>query len=236
MSNHFRFAWVALGVLFAGLALLMLMPLGVAASSFGLAARHSQGTIMSGALRDAALGRIRIGDVNVKLQPLALLKGQVQFALQRGDAPDAPGLSGSIGSGYSSAFVDRLTASVDGGGLIDGMDGSDVRVESLSVNFSHGRCISASGLVRLSLDDTPLGSAIKGGLAGNAECRNGDLFLPLFSASAMERVFVRIKGDGRYQATITVSEPSPETTTALGFAGFQPMAGGLRLTRSGRLN
>jgi hypothetical protein len=116
------------------------------------------------------------------------------------------------------------------------MEGSEIRFESLSLAFSDRRCASASGVVRLSLDQTPLGQAMKGGLAGNAKCSNGDLFLPLLSASTMERAFIRIKADGSYQATFTVLEPSPEMATALNFAGFQSVAGGLRLVRSGKLN
>jgi general secretion pathway protein N len=231
-----RTKWIAFGTVFAILSFLLLMPLGTAAAAFGVTARHSQGTIMSGALRDASVGGIRIGDVNAKLRWLPLLTGHIGFALQRGDAPDAPGVSGSIGTGLAGVFTDSLTASIDGGKLVGGMKGSEIRLESLSVTFSNDRCTSASGVVRLSLDNTPMGSAIKGGLMGNAQCSNGDLFLPLLSASTMERAFIRIKGNGRYQATFMVSEPSPETATALSFAGFQPVAGGLRLVRSGKLN
>lgn len=51
---------IGLLVFFALLTVLLLMPLGFAAQSLGVSARNSQDTLMSGALRNASLGRIRI--------------------------------------------------------------------------------------------------------------------------------------------------------------------------------
>lgn len=236
MTRFPRAALIGLVLLVAGLALLVLMPLGVAADAISITARHSQGTVISGALRDASLGRVRIGDVNAQLNIMPLFLGRFGFSLTRGDAPHVPGVSGSIGFSLGGIFADKLTATIDGGGVIHGLDGGEIRFESVSFAFANGKCASASGVVRLLLDETALGSVLKGGLIGNAECRNGDLFLPLMSQSTMERAFVRIKGDGSYQATFAVSEPSVETAGALGLAGFQQVAGGLRLVRSGKLN
>jgi general secretion pathway protein N len=236
MSSFSRSALILCMAIIAGFALLMLMPLGVAANALGITARHVQGTIMSGALRDASLGRVRIGDVNARLQILPLFTGRVDFSLSRGDAPHVPGVSGAVGSGWNGVFADRLTATIDGGGLVRGMDGSEILLESVSFAFANGKCSSASGVVRLSLDETALGSVLRGGMMGNATCRDGDLVLPLLSQSTMERAQVRIKANGSYQATFTVNEPSPENAAALSIAGFRPVAGGLRLVRSGKLN
>jgi general secretion pathway protein N len=236
MTGVSRPLFIALLVFVGLLALLLLMPLGVAASAMGVSARHSQGSIMSGALRDATFGRVRIGDVNAKLRFLPLFSGKLSFAVQRGDAPHLPGVSGAIGSGFRGPFAHQFTATIDGGSVIKGLERSEVRLEGVSFAFSNGRCASASGVVRLSLDNTPLGSAIKGDLMGNASCSNGDLLLPLLSASTMESTSIRIKGDGRYEIIVMVSEPSADKSVVLGFAGFQPVSGGLRLARSGKLD
>jgi hypothetical protein len=236
MTNFSRTALMTCLVIFAGFALLMLMPLSVAANAFGISSRHVQGTILSGAMRDASLGRVRIGDINARLLILPLLTGRMGFSLLRGDAPHAPGVSGAIGSGWNGIFVDKLTATIDGGSIVKGLDGSEIRMESVSFSFANNKCSSATGVVRLSLDDTALGSILRGGMIGNAICRDGVLLLSLLSPSTMERAIVRVKGDGTYQVTFTVNDPSPENAAALGLAGFQPVAGGLRLVRSGKLN
>lgn len=227
---------MGLFILFGLIAVLLLMPLRVAAGAMGLSARSSQGSVMSGSLRDASVGRVRIGDIYAQLRILSIFTGRFSFALKRGDAPHAPGVSGTLGRSLNGPFADRLSATLDGGGLIKSLDGSELRLESLSFAFAGGKCSSASGLVRLRLDDSALGAVIRGALKGNAECRNGDLFLPLISDSTMERALVRIKGDGRYQLRLLISEPSAEIGAALGLAGFQPVAGGFRIVRSGKLN
>lgn len=223
-------------VVFGLFALLLLMPLGFAAKAMGISARHSQGTIMSGALRDASVGSVRIGDVNARLSILPLFAGKIGFALQRGVAPYAPGISGSVGKGFGGIYADDLTATVDGKGLMKGLDGGQLHFETFSFAFSGGKCANASGVVRLSLDESALDAVVPGGMIGNAECRKGDLVLPLMSQSTMERALVRIKADGSYQLTLSILEPAPAMAAALGLSGFQPVAGGFRLVRSGRLN
>jgi general secretion pathway protein N len=236
MTMGSRTARIGAFILIGLLSLFLLMPLGAAASALGLSARHSQGTILSGALRDVEAGGLRIGDVNARLRILPLFLGRLAFTVHRGDAPHAPGVSGTIGSGLGGSFAENLTATIAGDGILKGLEGSDIRLESLSFLFANGRCTGASGVVRLSLDETALGSAIRGGLMGNARCSNGDLLLPLMSASAMEKAIIRIKGDGTYQATLNVSDPAPEMAVALGLGGFRPIAGGYRLVRTGTLD
>lgn len=226
---------LSLGVIFVLLAVLLLMPMGFAAQSFGLTARNSQGTIMSGALRGASMGRIHIGDVNARLHWMSVLKGRIGFALERGNVAHSPGISGIIGRGIGGVFATELTATIDGKAFVKELDGSQLHFEKFSMAFARGRCASASGIVRLSLNESALGSIIRGGLIGNAECRQNDLFLPLMSQSTMERAFVRIKPNGDYLVTLRISEPPAEMGSALTLAGFQPVAGGFRIVRKGRL-
>lgn len=221
--------------LFSLLAVIALMPLGTAAGAIGVSARSSQGTIMSGALRDAAVGRVRMGDVNARLRLTSLLMGRLSFALARGDSPHAPGVSGAVGRGFGGFTADGLSMTLDGSSLIQELAGAELRFETFSFAFSGNKCATASGVIRLAFEESALGQLIKGGMIGNAECSNGDLFVPLVSQSTMERAFVRIKGDGKYQLTLIISEPAAEVGEALGAAGFKPIAGGYRLVRSGKL-
>ena len=223
-------------IFFAFLALLLMMPLGFAAQKMGVVARNSQGTIMSGALRDASIGRIRIGDVNARLHLLSLLGGRIGFALERGNVPHSPGISGVVGQSINGLFADELTATFDGRALVKELDGAQLHFEKFSMAFADGRCSVASGVVRLSLSESALSSIIRGSMIGNAECRQKDIFFPLMSQSTMERAFVRIKPNGHYLVTLTISEPAADIANALTLAGFQPVAGGFRIVRRGRLH
>jgi general secretion pathway protein N len=236
MTGFARISGILVLVVIAVIALLMLMPLGTAASALGVSARHSQGTILSGTLRDASLGRVKIGDINARLNLLPLFTGRFGFTLERGDSLMLPGVSGTVGSGMNGMYADALTAAFDGGGLVRGLEGSEIRFESTSFAFANGKCASASGGARLSLEQTALGSVMRSALSGKAECSEGDLFIPLLSQSTLERILVRVKGNGDFQATIMVLEPSPENMAALSLVGFTPVSGGMRLVRSGKLN
>ncbi len=229
-----RLQWGLL-VLVGILALILLTPMGVAASWLGVTARSSQGVIAIGALRDAAWGRAAIGDINVRILPSQLLMGRVAFDVSRGEAPGAPGVSGTVGRGLGGVFADSLSATIDGRAVADDLAGSDLRLEGLSLQFSNRRCLSASGMVRLDMRRTPLGGIIKGDMIGNASCSKGDMLLSLMSQSTMERMVVRLKGNRTYQATLTIIEPPMDLVVVLSQAGFQPVAGGYRLVRSGKL-
>lgn len=215
---------------------LALMPLSTAAAALGVSARHSHGSIISGALRDASVGAVWIGDVNAKLSFLPLLTGRFGFALHRGDAPYAPGISGTVGSSFGGIFVDKLSATIDGGVLVRGIDGSDIRFENLSFAFSGKRCKSASGTVRASLDNSALGEMFSGEMVGDAKCDKGDLYFQLLSQSTLERAAIRIKADGQYSVALALTEPSPEHADALVIAGFQTVPNGMRLLRSGKID
>lgn len=232
MLSRLQWALLMLAGIFA---LTVLTPIGVAANWLGVSARSSQGVVAIGTLRDATWGRTAFGDINLQLQPTQLFLGRLAFGLSRGEVTGNPGVSGSAGQGLGGVYVEGLTATLDGRAVSDDLEGSDLRLEGLSFQFSGGRCTSASGVVRLDLSRTPFADAIKGGLIGNANCSKGDLLLPLLSQSTMEKLVLRLKGDRSYQATLTIMEPAPETANYLQLAGFRPIAGGYRLVRSGKL-
>lgn len=236
MSSLSRPLRMGLLLLVALLALLFLLPMGMAAKLAGVSARNSQGIVLIGALRDMSVGRLAVGDVNVRLLPSRLLTGRIAFSLYRGDAPHFPGVSGEVGRSFGGYFVEQLRMSLDGSGLGAGLDGGDIRLESLSLRFAGDGCQSANGVVRVNLDQTALGAIVKGDLIGTAECRNDDLVLPLLSQSTMEKLTLRIGGDGKYTATLYVAEPAPENVAALTLSGFAPVAGGYQLVKTGSFN
>jgi general secretion pathway protein N len=72
------------------------IPLRAVVGGDQITARKVDGIIWDGSIRDLRLSRVPIGDVNARVKFLPLLLGRAEIALSRGDAPFAPGISGSV--------------------------------------------------------------------------------------------------------------------------------------------
>ena len=71
-------------------------------------------------------------------------------------------------------------------------------------------------------------------MMGRIRCQNGMLLVPLASESAMEKLDLRIAGDGQYRATAYLQQPAAELTPLLSLAGFTPVPGGFRKVGKGQ--
>lgn len=197
-----RRSWMWLGgVIFV--ALLIFMPLRLAlglagTGAGGLTARSAGGTVWSGRLIDARIGSIDVGTIDTSLRPLPLLLGRLRFDGERtGGAP----LAGSAETGWGRRAIHELTGTLSGGRIGD-VPIEQVTMDALTVIFSGGRCAEASGRVRIVLGFDIAGVALRNGLSGVARCDNGALLLPLTGDSGVERLVLRITGDGRYSGTL----------------------------------
>jgi general secretion pathway protein N len=203
---HSRKSWLWLASIILA-ALLIFMPLRLAlglAGETGLSARVAGGTIWSGRLVDARLGELDIGTIDTSLRPLPLLLGRLRLDGTRiGGAP----LAGSAETGWGRRAVYDLTGSFSGGELGDVPVGQ-VTLEGVTIIFSGGRCAEAGGRVRLALAGN-IAEATLPSLSGTARCDNGALLLPLTGDSGVERLNLRIDGDGRYTGTLGTGAAIP---------------------------
>ncbi len=219
----------------AVIAAILLMPLALAAHMAGLSARKADGWLVSGSMRDVSIGPFFVGDVNMALAPTALVRGQLAYRLERGASAQDSGVSGTVGRGFGSYVAKAVRAPITPGPGLRSLGISQIILDGASVHFAGGKCQQASGALRLMLADSAVIGTLKNGLSGQAQCRNGDLLLPLSSQSGMERLLVRIKGNGQITATLLIMQPGPDIAPLLESAGFQPVPGGYRLVRSARL-
>ena len=223
--------------LFAGaflLSLLLLMPLSVALSMFGLtdqglSARAASGTVWSGKLVEARIGQIAVGDVAVRLKPLPLLVGRATIDME---SPFGRGALTSLKSGFAidDATVKLATARVFTPIPLDALD-----LTNVSVKFSGDRCEKAQGRVRAAFTGDVGGLSLGQGLSGVVRCEGGALLLPLVSQSAMERLNLYLRHDGGYRAEFFVRSTDPAMSGKLGSAGFAPAPGGFVLRLAGKL-
>ena len=216
------------------IAAIIFMPLRLVLGSEAITARKVEGIVWDGAIRDLQVARLRIGDVNARLHALPLLLARLQFSLSRGDAPLAPGISGSITRRLGGFSVDGLTATLPVGSLFAPLPAENLEFRDFSARFIAGRCADAGGSIRLTMPAGVAGLDLTNGLLATPRCDRGQLLIPLLSQSAMEHVDIRIAADGGYSATIFIEGDRPEQAGGLALAGFRPVAGGFRMVTKGK--
>jgi general secretion pathway protein N len=227
-----RFAIASVAAL--AVAVIIFMPLRTIVAGDGVTARKVDGIIWDGSIRDLRLGKLPVGDVNARLLFVPLFMGRAEILLSRGNAQFVPGISGSVSRGLNGVSVNNLSATLPVGTLFAPFPAENIQFEGVSARFAAGRCIEASGQVRLTLSDTMPGLNLQNGMLGQPRCDGAQLLLPLVSQSAMERADIRLSADGSYTVTVMLNGDRGDQAAALNLAGFRSVAGGYRLVQKGR--
>lgn len=227
-----RFAIASVAAL--AVAVIIFMPLRTIVAGDGVTARKVDGIIWDGSIRDLRLGKLPVGDVNARLLFVPLFMGRAEILLSRGNAQFVPGISGSVSRGLNGVSANNLSATLPVGTLFAPFPAENIQFEGVSARFAAGRCMEASGQVRLTLSDTMPGLNLQNGMLGQPRCDGAQLLLPLVSQSAMERADIRLSADGSYTVTVMLNGDRGDQATALNLAGFRSVAGGYRLVQKGR--
>jgi general secretion pathway protein N len=227
-----RFAIASVAAL--AVAAIIFMPLRTIVAGDGVTARKVDGIIWDGSIRDLRLGKLSVGDVNARLLFVPLFMGRAEILLSRGNAQFVPGISGSVSRGLNGVSVNNLSATLPVGTLFAPFPAENIQFEGVSARFAAGRCMEASGQVRLTLSDTMPGLNLQNGMLGQPRCDGAQLLLPLVSQSAMERADIRLSADGSYTVTAMLNGDRGDQAAALNLAGFRSVAGGYRLVQKGR--
>ena len=214
-------------------ALVALIPSGLAIrwlslDRSGLAAREAKGSIWFGALSEARFGPVPLGDAQTRLRGLPLLLGRARldFKSLEGDA-----VEGAITVARHAVGVDDVTSELALGATLAPIPGARLSLADVSARFADGSCASANGLVKAVIAGEAMGASLPSSFSGEARCDGGALLLPLASQSGMERLDIRLFGDGRYRLELAVrpgDEPSRQRLAAAGFAS----AGAFSVLRS----
>ncbi len=220
--------------LFATVALL---PLRVALDWFGLgerglSAREAKGSVWFGAVEEARMGEIELGDLGTRLSTLPLLLGQVRLDVKSTGGGDT--LEGALTSSRHGFGVDDVSARLRLAGTLGPLPIASLDTTDVSVRFANGLCETAQGRVKASLSGDVGGMAVPP-LSGNARCNGGALLLPLVSQSGMESLQLSLHEDGRYRVELLVRPAVEGIEAALVGAGFRPGGNGYVLRLSGEL-
>lgn len=226
-----------LGAVFVA-ALVLLLPMRVVLGAVGvgdqgLSARSVSGSIWAGRLSDAQFAGLSLGDLDARVSPLALLVGRATVALDsRGAARPLHGAASISRHGFG---VETMSASLPTGSLFAPLPVTALDLDSFTVRFRDGQCLSAEGRVRATLAGTAGGIALPASLSGDARCDGPALLLPLASQAGTESVSLRITGAGTYRAVLSMRPSDPTAAQKLAAAGFTPAGGTYRLSIEGRL-
>ncbi|HEX8446659.1 MAG TPA: type II secretion system protein N, partial [Sphingomonas sp.] len=106
-------------------------------------------------------------------------------------------------------------------------------LEGLSVRFENGACVAAEGRVLATLAGDLEGIALPPTLGGSIRCDGTDLLVPLTGQAGAERVDLRVAGDGRYRATLSLQPTDPAAVQRLTSLGFVQGPGGYALSIQG---
>ncbi|OYY69734.1 type II secretion system protein N [Sphingomonas sp. 28-63-12] len=225
-------------------ALIALVPmrlvlLMVGLGDYGLSARSVTGPVWFSRLNEAHVGDLDLGDIRARLSPLPLLFGRVRIDLAGigpagSESLGAAPLHGAITTSRHSFGIDGMTASVASGGVFAPLPVTRIDLDAVSVKFDDGACAAADGRIKAQLSGAVAGIPLSQGMSGVVRCDAGAVLVPLVSQAGTEAVTLRIKGDGRYRATLAIQSPDPAIAQKLMLVGFLQNGAGYALSIEGR--
>lgn len=228
--------WLALALL---LSLLVTWPLSAAFAMFGLdgmgvSARSLRGPVWWGGAEELEAGGIRLGTVDVFLNPLGLLIGRARLDIARkhGKSDD---IAGGITLGFGTRSLDDVTGAVPLAEALAPLPVSRVEFEDFSVQFSGGMCAKAEGRARIRVPALAGGLNLSNGFAGDVRCDGDALLLPLVSQSGQERLDVRMRANGTFEAAMRIKTSDPQLVIGLAANGFRTVGGDQLLRVTGKL-
>lgn len=198
--------------------------------------KQVHGTIWRGGIHDLKIGNIPVGNVQTQLRVAPVLIGRMDLTFEQIAQTAQMPLTGRLISGWGQREIRDANGNLDLSLSSGRIPLSRMEFQSLSARFSGDNCVEASGTVRLLLaPDLFAALNMNSGFLGTAQCKDGALFLPLVSQSAMERADLLLKANGSYHLTLTVMETDPVSAITLVTLGFAPVSGGYQIVMKGQL-
>lgn len=223
------------GMFVAALMLLLPMRLALgAAAPARVSARSVEGSIWGAQIADLRAGPLPLGTVTAGLNPLALLLGRAQFVVQRAEAPDVTPFRASASGSGETLRLAGVSGTVPLGEGLGGLPVTALGFTDFSLRMEQGRCAAADGMVSMTL--ASLSPLLPGemALAGKARCHKGVLVVPMQGPGGMEKLLLRIRDGGQWEADLSLSGLPVEVSGPLLEAGFSARPGGVGLRTSGK--
>jgi general secretion pathway protein N len=230
-SRRFRI-WAVIALIFG---LIVTFPLALAFSLMGLkdmgvTARSLRGPVWWGGAEELTVAGVRLGTVDVFLDPLRLLVGQARVDVARFTGrPDD--FVGGMMVGFGTRGIERVTGNLPIGSALAPLPVSRAEFDKFTARFSGNLCSRAEGRVRVHVPALITGLNLANGLTGEARCDGETLLLPLVSQSGQERLDLRFRANGNFEATMRIRTSDPLLSAGLSASGFRAGEGGELMQR-----
>lgn len=229
--------WLAWTVGIGLLAMIGMFPLRAALAMsnldrIGFTARQVAGTVWYGRIGEFQLRAQPLGTLEVRLDPLALLVGNIGMKFDRMDSPDGV-LRGQLVSGFRRGIKDT-SGRIAVAEMLSPLPIEAFELNDVTVLFRDGTCVEAKGGVT-PIVNAPVGGAAFPGLTGNVTC-DGERARAVFQRpGGNERIEFYVSSAGSYRAWMSVRSADPAINASLASAGFRPAAEGMSLSVDGQL-
>jgi general secretion pathway protein N len=213
--------------------LVLTFPMGMAlrwagADAAGLSARAVTGDVWTGKLAEARIGPVPLGNANAGLRPLPLLTGTAELG-----ADMSVGF-GRITASSTTRGLRRVTAKLPLATTLSPLPVETIELAEATMVFRGATCAEAEGRVRATFGMGNLaGLNLSQGMSGIARCDGGALLLPLVSQTGLEKLTLRLRGNGQWTALLSVQGGDPAMMAKLVAAGFTNAGGAMVLRLNG---
>lgn len=219
-------------------ALILLLPLRLVLelSRDGmLRAEAVEGSVWNGRLASLFAGSLPLGTVDIALRPLPLLLGRAEVAMDRPEWPGTAPFHAIAHAGSGGVVIRQATGELPLAGAMAPLPVRAIRFSDFELVMTGGECRRASGTIGLAL--AGLGPLLPNetALSGEARCDEGALIVAMAGPTGMERMLLRLTGEGGWTADLVLSNLPIEVSGPLLDAGFTGRPGGIGVTASGRL-
>lgn len=241
MSRRFL---VSLFLLSFGLLSLIQIPMSavtawLSVDRYGVSLGRASGSIWNGSIKDVVWRGVRVGDVQITLKPLLLLRGQAAARVEIDNVGAVKGTI-NIASGLSSTISiedTQITVLVDRMPVIVPIRGSASFTVREAIFNSQGCERLVADMQTNALTKSSTGSDWRGPiLSGSAHCVDGRMVLPIEGGNESERIAVvmEIQNDGLFTIDAEVNTNNESLATMLGVVGFSMRDGAYTLSQEGR--
>lgn len=193
--------------------------------------RTVSGSVWDGTLRGVTAGEIVLGDFSAKLSPWWLPLGRGYVHLR---SLDDPALKGTLFASFWNWGMRDMDARLSLQGAFAPLPVESLELTGAGVRFVGDACAQATGQLRVTLRGSINGVAVDQSMIGPLRCDGKSVAALLVSASAMERVSLRVTPDGAYAARLNVRASDPAAALKFSQAGFRDTPLGYEFAFSGR--
>ncbi len=199
----------------------------------GFAAQQVSGSIWNGRLENAQFRGIDLGNLDAGLEPSTLL-GKPSITVRRANA-DGEEFTARLSGSAGKLVVEDAMGDIPLAAMSGRIPVSTAHIDDGNITLDNGRCVSASGNIRVKPSGLFARFVAQQGLLGTISCQGDNLSMQVASAEDGTQLLISIDPQRRYVMTLVLAGQAPELAIALQRLGFAKTGDKLSISHSGVL-